>query len=148
MKGTRMKSVLTPFLLAFLATAAAAETTHIDLGKLPSKQVHDVAQLTPLVIDADGAPAVVLLDLDKGVEVPPHATKSGVRLLTVLQGDMSWGDGTIADPEKERIYPQGSVLTIPAGENHWLAARNGPVRIQLIVLDDETPVPGIQEQMK
>lgn len=143
-----MKTVLTSALLALVSTVAAAETSFIDLEKLPSKQVYDVAQLTPLVLDAEGAPAVVLLDLDAGDEVPPHATKSGLRLLTVLQGDLSWGDGEVADPEKERIYPQGSVLTIPAGEDHWLAARNGPVRIQLIVLDDETPVPGIQEQMK
>lgn len=143
-----MKAILATALLLFLPASALAGTSLIDTGKLPSKQVYETAQLIPLAMTAKGAPAVVLLDVKDGDVVPPHATKSHLRLLTVLSGDMSWGDGSTVNPQKEKVYPAGSVLTIPSGADHWLAARNGPVRIQLIVLDDEAPVPGIEEQMK
>ena len=128
-------------------SATAAETSLIDTSALPSKPVWEVAQLTPLALSAEGAPAVVLLDLDAGVVVPPHATKTGLRLLTVISGDMSWGDGSTIDETAETVYPAGSILTLPAGLKHWLAARNGPVRLQLIVLDDEKLVPAVAEQM-
>lgn len=141
-------------LLAFLAFAAlpaaatAAETTLLDTGSLPSKQVYGVADLTPLAVSSSGVPVVVLLDLDAGDVVPPHAAESGLRLLTVISGAMSWGDGSEVDETKETVYPPGSVLTVPAKLDHWLAARSEPVRVQVVVLDDESPVPGVQEQMK
>lgn len=143
-----MKIILAALVLALTSSLAIADTTLIDTKKLPTKQVHEVAQLTPLVLDAAGKPAVVLLDVAAGDVVPPHTAKSGLRLMTVLSGDLFWGDGSVADPEKETVYPAGSVLTLPAGLDHWLAARNGPIRLQLVVLDDEKPVPGIQEQMQ
>lgn len=144
-----MRTLLACLVLAvFPAAAMAAETTLIDIGALPSKQVHGVADLTPLVVSSSGKPVVVLLDLDAGDVVPPHATKAGLRLLTVISGAMSWGDGGKVDESQETIYPPGSVLTVPAKLDHWLAARSGPVRIQVIVLDDESPVPGVQSQMK
>ncbi|MEM1427901.1 MAG: hypothetical protein AAGG09_00430 [Pseudomonadota bacterium] len=143
-----MKQPLLAALLAAAPALAAAETTLIDVDTLPSRTVYDVAELTPLALSAEGAPAVVLLSLDAGDVVPPHAAESGLRLLTVLSGDLSWGDGGSIDGSKERLYGPGSLLTVPAGLDHWLAARSGPVRLQLIVLDDESPVPGIKEQMK
>ena len=144
-----MRTLLACLVLAALPAAAiAAETTLIDTGALSSKQVYGVADLTPLVVSSSGVPVVVLLDLDAGDVVPPHATESGLRLLTVISGAMSWGDGSEVDETQETNYPPGSVLTVPAKLDHWLAARSGPVRIQLIVLDDESPVPGVQKQMK
>lgn len=131
-----------------LPASALAETKLIDTDRLPSKTVYEVAELTPLAVSPSGAPAVVLLDLEAGEVVPPHAAESGLRLLTVLSGDMSWGDGSAVDETKETVYPPGSILVFPAKLDHWLAARKGPVRVQLIVLDDETPVPGIRDQMK
>ena len=61
---------------------------------------------------------------------------------------MSWGDGSAVDRAKETVYPAGSVLTVPAGVDHWLAARSGDVRLQLIVLDDDAPVPAVRTQMR
>lgn len=130
------------------ATSATAETTLIDKTVLQSQQVYDVATLTPLAISAEGSPIVVLLDLDAGEAVPPHATDSRLRLLTVLSGDLFWGDGDGVDQAQETSYPAGSILTLSAGESHWLAARGGNLRPQLVVLDDEAPVPGILEQMQ
>ena len=134
--------------IALLPLSAGAETTLIDTSVLPSVQAYDVAEVTPLALTSEGAPAIVLLDLDAGDVVPPHASESGLRLLTVLSGDMSWGDGSVIDETKETVYPAGSILTLPAGLDHWLAARSGDVRLQLVLLDDETPVPGVQEQMR
>ena len=136
-------------IIALLPLSAGAEqTTLIDISVLPSVQAFDVAELTPLALTSDGAPAVVLLDLEAGDVVPPHATETGLRLLTVISGQMSWGDGSVIDEAQEIVYPAGSVLTLPAGLDHWLAARNGDVRLQLVLLDDEMPVPGIREQMQ
>ncbi|MEM9631854.1 MAG: hypothetical protein AAGA50_11050 [Pseudomonadota bacterium] len=143
-----MKSVLAAIFALALPSQAIADTTLIDLSKLPSKQVYGTALVTPLAVSPSGQPAIVVLDVESGKVVPPHATKSGLRILTVLSGDMSWGDGSEVDEEKETIYPPGSFLTVPVGKDHWLAARSGPVRIQLVVLEEEKPVPGIVEQMK
>lgn len=134
--------------LMALPLGAQAETTAIDVSVLPGRTVHEVATMTPLAMTSAGAPAMLLLDVPAGATVPPHATTSGLRILTVLSGDMSWGDGDSADPADEVVYHPGSVITIPAGAMHWLAAHNGPVRIQLVLLNDAAPVPGIQDQMK
>ena len=80
--------------------------------------------------------------------MPPHAAKSGGRLLSVLKGELSWGDGSTIEEGKERLFSPGSILTIPAGADHWLAARSGDVVVQLVVLDTEVPVQAVQEQMK
>lgn len=143
-----MRPLLASMIMAALPVAALADTTLIDTGKLPTKEVYGIAELTPLAVSSSGTPTVVLLDLEAGDVVPPHATKSHLRLLTVLSGDLSWGEGGTIDQARENVYPAGSVLTVPSGHDHWLAARNGPLRIQLIVLDDQNAVPGIQEQMK
>ncbi|MDE0373802.1 MAG: hypothetical protein OXI73_14830, partial [Rhodospirillales bacterium] len=145
----RMRTLIAcPALAAFPTAAMAAETTPIDIGAMPSKEVYGVADLTPLAISASGEPAVVLLDLEAGEVVPPHAAKSGLRLLTVISGATSWGDGGEVVEGRETVYPPGSLLTVPAKLDHWLAARSGPARIRVIVLDDEIVVPGVRSQMK
>lgn len=63
--------VLLPFLLV-APGMAAAESTLIDTGTLPSRTVWDAAELTPLAMTQDGAPAIVLLSLDAGAVVPPR----------------------------------------------------------------------------
>ena len=133
---------------AVLPATAVAGTTLIDTSKLPARQVYDVADLTPLAVSPAGDPAVVLLELDAGEVVPPHAAKSGLRLLTVLSGEMSWGDGAEIDQAQETVYPAGSMLTVPAGVDHWLAARDGDVRLHVVILDDESPVPALADQMQ
>lgn len=134
--------------LVSVPALALADTSQIDISALPSMTVYDVAEVTPLAVSAEGSPAVILLDLDAGDVVPPHATDSGLRLLTVISGEVSWGDGDMIDEGAETLYPAGTLLTIPAGASHWLAARGGDVRLQLIVLDDENVTPAVQEQMQ
>ena len=143
-----MRPLLISIAALSLPAAAEAGTKPVDLGALPSQPVHEVAKLTPLALTPGGSPAVVLLDVDAGEVVPPHATQSGTRLVTVISGDLSWGDGDAVDESRETRYPAGSVLVLPAGQMHWVAARGGPVRLQLIVLDDEPPVPAIAAQVQ
>ena len=61
---------------------------------------------------------------------------------------MSWGDGETIDRAAERTYAPGSVLMLPSGLPHWLAARDGDILLQLVLLDDESPVAAVAEQMR
>lgn len=143
-----MKTYLCALAAAAIPFAVSADgTTLVDTGKLASKEVYGAAQMTPLAVRADGVPAVAFLDVAEGSVVPPHATKADLRILTVVSGTLHWGDGTQVDETKEVIYPQGSVLTVPAGVDHWLAARSGPIRLQMVVVDDETPAPSLVAQI-
>ena len=144
-----MKRAMLTLMALGASTVAMAETIELDLSELPSRTVFETAEAMPLAVTADGAPAVMLLRVPAGVEVPPHATETGLRLLTVIEGPMSWGDGETIDRAAERTYPAGSVLMLPAGLPHWLAARgDGDVLLQLILLDDESPVAAVEDQMR
>lgn len=142
------KWFVTALVILFPLAAAAEQTSLIDTASLPTKKAFGTATLTPLAVSAKGTAVVILLDVKSGDVVPPHAAKSGLWLLTVLKGEMSWGDGNTVDRTKETVYPAGSVLTLPAGVDHWVAARSGDVRLQVVILDDETPVPAVRKQMR
>lgn len=142
-----MKRLL-PLLLALAPSLAPAETTLLDLGVLPGKTVHDAATMTPLALTEAGTPMVVTLHLEAGQEVPPHATQSGLRLLSVLSGTLHWGDGDAIDPAAERVFAPGSILVVKPGEMHWLAARSGDLRLQLVVMSEDAPTPAVKEQLQ
>lgn len=129
-------------------TIAMSETTVVPTADLPHMMAYDVAKLTPLALTDQGTPAVIQLAVASGVEVPPHATETGTRLITVISGDLYWGDGETVELANETVYGPGTVLVLPAGVSHWLAARNGDLVLQLVVLDDEVPVPAILEVMQ
>jgi len=136
-------------ILGCLATLPAeAETTRLNTGILPGQVVYDAARATPLALDDADAPTVVLLDIDAGVVVPPHAAPGHPRLVSVLSGTLYFGDGDVVLPDAEMILPAGSVVYLPAGQMHWAAAREGAVRLQLVVLDRATPVAAVLEQLQ
>ncbi|MBV1896939.1 MAG: cupin domain-containing protein [Rhodobacteraceae bacterium] len=141
-------TVFSAAVLAVFPILAMAGTTNVDVSKLPGKPVHDTATVTPLALSQNGSPSVILLSVAAGKEVPAHATEAGLRLITVVSGNLYWGDGDKIDPANETVYPAGSFLMLPSGVPHWLAARDGDLVLQLVVLDGETPVPAIAEQMK
>lgn len=143
-----MRSLIAAFVVTALPVAAYAGADLIDVDALKKRTVYGVAELTPLAVSKDGTPTVVLLHVKEGDVVPPHAASDGLRLLTVLSGELFWGDGSVVHEASERVFPPGSVLTVPAGADHWLAARNGPLSLQLVVLDEEAPVPGVKRQMQ
>ena len=142
--------VLVPLLaaLALMTPRAAAESIELDIGLLPSRTMHETALATPLAVTDDGMPAVVLLRVPAGREVPPHAAESGLRLLTVIEGQLSWGNGDTVDRAAETLHRPGSVLMVPAASPHWLAARDGDVLLQMVLLNAASPVPEAAEQMR
>ena len=52
-------------------------------------------------------------------------------VVTVIQGTWYLGEGEKFDPDKLKGYPAGSFIVIPAGVPHFLAAKDGPVTIQV-----------------
>lgn len=143
-----MKALSFTLLCLTVPLAAVADSTEIDTAALPKVEAYGVAQLTPLALSDAGSPSIVLLDLEAGDVVPPHSAEAGLRYLTVLSGDVSWGNGTEVVEAEELVYGPGTLLTVPAGDPHWLAARGGPVTVQVIVLQGEEPVPALAAQMQ
>lgn len=132
----------------FSTGQALAESTSIDIDKLQFETVYETAERGILVRDGADRPFVMLLKLDDGDFLPPHGAGGGLRLLTVLSGELSWGDGGDVDPDAEKVFPAGTILVLPAqaGE-HWAAARNGDVLLQVIVLRGGTLAPDVAEQV-
>ena len=52
-------------------------------------------------------------------------------VVTVIEGTWYLGKGEKFDPAKLKGYPAGSFIVIPAGVPHFLAAKDGPVIVQL-----------------
>jgi quercetin dioxygenase-like cupin family protein len=65
-----------------------------------------------------------------GARVLAH-THSQDELVTVIEGTWYLGEGVKFDSDKLRGYPAGSFIAIPAGIPHFVAAKNGPVVVQL-----------------
>lgn len=129
----------------FGAATAAAEATPIAIDKLRFETVHGVAERGILALDGAGKPLVLVLKLDDGDFLPPHGAGGGLRLLTVLSGELSWGDGAEVDRDAERVFPAGTVLIVPAeGGEHWAAARNGDVLLQVVAVRDGALAPGVE----
>lgn len=111
----------------------AAKSTRLDLDKLGFQTVYDAAQRAVVAVDGQGRPLAVLLRIRKGQFLPPHGEDGGVRLLTVVSGELSWGDGDKVDPAAERRFGPGSVIVLPAkGGKHWAAARRDDVLLQVV----------------
>ena len=52
-------------------------------------------------------------------------------LLTVIEGTWYLGEGERFGPAKLKGYPPGSFIVIPAGVPHFVAAKKGPVTLQV-----------------
>lgn len=66
-------------------------STAIDPARLSSRQSYGTAKPTPVAVSSSNAPALALLAIDAGKVVPPHCTRSGLRLLTVRSVEPSRG---------------------------------------------------------
>ena len=66
--------------------------------------------------------------MSEGSIFPPH-THPDARMSLVIEGTMYLGVGDTVDPGKEKAYEAGSMALTPAGVSHWMAARNGDVRV-------------------
>ncbi len=128
---------------------AAADSTPLSIGQLQFETVHEVAERNILARDDANKPLVALLKLGNGDVLPPHGEDGGVRLLTVISGALSWGDGSELDPHEERIFGAGTLLVISAKNGaHWAAARNGDVLLQVVFVRDGILAPEAAAQLK
>lgn len=120
-----------------MPSMAAAQATPLALDELVFETVHEVAERSILARNSAGQPLVALLKLDKGDFLPPHGARGVLRLITIISGDLSWGDGGEADVEKERVFGAGTLLVLPADSGeHWAAARQGKVLLQVTFIRD------------
>lgn len=119
----------------FVPGMAAADSTLLDLGQLRYQTVHDAAERSVLAFDSEWRPLTALLRIAKGQFLPPHGAEGGLRVLTVLSGTLSWGDGNKVDPAAEHTFGPGSVIIVPAaGGEHWAAARQDDVLLQVVIV--------------
>lgn len=136
-------------MLALLAPgAASAGSTQLDIDKLGYQTVHDAARRGIIAVDGKGRPLSFLLRIAKGQFLPPHGATGPIRLLTVLSGTLSWGDGNKVDPAAERRFGPGSIIVVPAqGGEHWAAARQDDVVLQAVVVHDGALAPEAAAQV-
>jgi len=128
--------------------AAAAGSTQLDIDKLQYDTVYDVARRGVLAVDSQGKPLTLLLRIGKGQFLPPHGANGGIRLLTVVSGTLSWGDGSEVAPAAERSFGPGSVIVVPAqGGEHWAAAREDDVLLQIVIVGDGALAPSAAAQV-
>lgn len=134
---------------SLLATYTAhADSTLLDLDQLPYETVYAGAQRTMLVMDGAGHPLSFLLRIAKGQFLPPHGAEGPIRVLTVVTGTLSWGDGRQVDATVERTFGPGSIIVLPAsGGEHWAAARHDDVLLQVLLVRDGTLPSAVAAQL-
>jgi quercetin dioxygenase-like cupin family protein len=119
------------------AAPALAQAVTLDKDSLAYEIVHNDGRKAYLAKDAQDRPITEIVRLPDGGVMPPHKGGGGLKILTVVEGDLSWGDGMEVDPSKERVLAPGSVVVIPAeGGAHWKAARSGDVLFQVVFVRD------------
>lgn len=74
-------------------------------------------------------PYLLHVQLMPGVRLPPHRHPDD-RVSTVLQGTLWIGFGESFDPQAAVPVPAGSSVLAPAGQAHWVWAREGEVVYQ------------------
>lgn len=126
---------------------ASAQSTRLDIDKLRYDTVHDAARRGVIAVDGQGRPLTFLLRIAKGQFLPPHGATGPIRLLTVVSGTLSWGDGNKVDPAAERTFGPGSIIVVPAqGGEHWAAARHDDVILQAVLVYDGALAPAAAAQ--
>ncbi|HZF15034.1 MAG TPA: cupin domain-containing protein [Steroidobacteraceae bacterium] len=68
--------------------------------------------------------------IPRGMQIRAH-THPQVEQVTVIEGTWYVGEGERFDAAKLKGYPAGSFVVIPAGAPHFVAAKDGPVIVQL-----------------
>ena len=92
---------------------------------------HDGRQRARLLGDSSrGGAWVDRVKIPGGGRVRAH-THPHDEVVTVIEGTWYLGEGERFDPAKLKGYPAGSFVVIPAGVPHFLAAKDGPVIVQL-----------------
>lgn len=141
-------------ILMALPVAAGAEglpSTALDTSVMPGKPVwgSEAAKVTPMGMDSNGAPNVVLLRVAAGSPATAaHATKDGqLRLAYVLKGTLYYGDGETVDHDAEQAYGPGAVLAIDSGTKHWVSTRESDLEMLLVAMPAGQVAPPVAAQL-
>lgn len=79
---------------------------------------------------SQGGPWVDRVKIPRGARVLAH-THPQDEIVTVIEGTWFLGEGEKFDGARLKGYPAGSFIIIPAGVPHFVAAKEGPVVVQL-----------------
>src|SRR5689334_19588266 len=132
------KSVMRRFLIifAFAAVAAPVIAQTAGVAILPNEVKYAPLPFAPGVQAAwvFGGPEIpgiytVRVRMTPGAKIPPH-THPDTRMVTILTGDLFAGLGTAIDPATGQSYPAGTFFTMPAGQPHYVWAKDGEVIYQ------------------
>ncbi len=111
-------------------TLANAEVSKLTLSEMPLNQTPIEGVSSAMMSGSFGAEGVFGANaiMEDGSIFPPH-THPDARMSLVIEGTMYLGIGSAIDPEAEQVFEAGSIALTPAGVPHWMAARDGNVRI-------------------
>lgn len=135
-----MNKILLAVIAAFVMVGnfqGFAQSSPLIVDQLSFEPVHDVAERSIIARDKQNRPSVVILRLSQGDVLPPHGALANTRLITVLEGELSWGEGEQITPADEVVYSPGSVIIVPKSElPHWAAARSTNTLLMVTVLHE------------
>ncbi|MEM7057472.1 MAG: cupin domain-containing protein [Pseudomonadota bacterium] len=120
------------FLIAIFAApvAIAADIKKITLDQMQLNETPLEGVSSAMIngtMTEDGAFGANAIMKDGSV-FPPHSHPDA-RMSLVVSGKMYLGVGDQIDPGAEQVFEAGTVAITPAGVSHWMAARDGDVRI-------------------
>ncbi len=108
--------------------SAQAQKVALDEMKLDPSPVEGVSSaFVAGAMDAEGAFGANSM-MREGSVFPPHSHPDA-RMSLVLEGTMYLGTGDAIDAGAEQVFEAGTVAIMPEGVSHWMAARDGDVRI-------------------
>lgn len=134
-----MKSLIFAVLVFAAITLTSADTNKKEIIAVTPTQVKwftpsyytDGRERAQLFGDSNqGGPWVDRARVPAGKHVLAH-THPQDEQVTVIEGTWYLGEGTKFNPTDLKAYPAGSFIVIPAGVPHFVAAKEGPVVIQL-----------------
>ena len=124
------RKIIGLFAILTVPTIGWAEVKKLDLDQMPLNQTPIEGVSSAMVsgaMDAEGAFGANAI-MEDGSVFPPH-THPDARMSIVLQGTVYLGIGEAVDQSLEQVFQAGTVAVTPAGVPHWMAARDGDVRI-------------------
>jgi quercetin dioxygenase-like cupin family protein len=70
------------------------------------------------------APYTIRVHMTKGGKIMPH-THPDARLITVVDGELCYGFGSVFDPDGCKLYPEGSYFVVPGDVPHYGYGKTG-----------------------
>jgi quercetin dioxygenase-like cupin family protein len=70
------------------------------------------------------APYTIRVRITKGGKIMPH-THPDSRVITVVDGELCYGFGSVFDPDGCKLYPEGSYFVVPGNAPHYGFGKTG-----------------------